>query len=384
MQSRVNIQPSAQMPGGGPSEKSGISDSSVNSFSDALESVLGLEEDGELVVTAALSDASPTLLNDGMALPAQGQQEAGAERQDMPVDSGLLPSPPIMSIMMLPSVTINSGVVAGDVTEGAMADVIQKESGVLTSAMFFLKTREMGVAQNAALSLISSQSTSAALPLPAANITGVPMKPEMIIPGLVPVASPLQNKISIDVVADLANENLLQIPAIAMAGENDSLTPTVMNVQPGGVSNAPALPSVPAITTPLGMNGWDQELGGRVQWMMTQGLQAAALHINPPHLGPIEVRIIMDQDQASISFSAPHMLTRDTLEASIPKLRDMFNDNGLNLGNVNVASNSFSDQRGQHPGSAAIHPIFSAMDNTLDEAPQRDSQAINNLVDYYA
>ena len=217
------------------------------------------------------------------------------------------------------------------------------------------------------------------------------MRPETLTPTLPLVASPPQNKISADVLADLGkmvNGNLLQTPAMAAGpGENNSLPTTAMlNVQPGGVSNAPVLTSAPAITTPLGAGGWDQELGGRVQWMMAQGLQAATLHINPPHLGPIDVRIVMDQDQASISFNAPHILTRDALEAFIPKLRDMLNDNGLNLANVNVASNPFSDQRGQHPGSAAIHPIFSTMDNAIDDVPlgELQSQTISNLVDYYA
>ncbi len=386
VQPRANIQPSKMLPGDGSSPKSDVSYSSDNNFSDALESALGLDEDGETAVTTTLSDASQTLLNDGKA-PTVGQQEGDIKRQDMPVDSGLLPPPGLMPVIMMPSVAINSDGVSGSVTESAIAGGIQKDSGGLTSTMFFLKTKEMGAIQNGALSLISTQSTPDALPLLAANsqsITGLSMAPQMITPGLVPVTSPLQNKISTDILANFVNDNLLQIPAPAITGENGSLTTGVMSVQPTGVSNAPTLTTLPAISTPVGMSGWDQELGGRVQWMMTQGLQAAALHINPPHLGPIEVRIIMDQDQASISFSAPHMLTRDALEASIPKLRDMFTDNGLNLGNVSVATNSFSDHRGQHPGSAAIHPIFSAMDNAPDDVPQRDTQTINNLVDYYA
>ena len=390
------MQPTVNMAVDAPAGKAAVSDSSANSFSDTLESALGLNEDTEPAATALPGAPQEALLNNGgMPLSPQGQQEAGAERQDMPVENGLFPPAPMMPIVIPPSAAVNSTTLAAaSVIESATASLMQKESGTLTSALLLLKARSMDAALNASLSPVLSPSTATALPLPptsSQSVMGLPMRPEMLVPALALVASPLQNKISADVLADLGkmvNENLFQTPAmVAAPGENSSLPNTAMvNIQSGGISNTLALTSAPAITIPLGSSGWDQELGGRVQWMMTQGLQAAALHINPPHLGPIEVRIVMDQDQASISFNASHMLTRDALEASIPKLRDMLNDNGLNLANVNVASNSFSDQRGQHPGSAAIHPIFSAMDNAIDDVPLQEaqSQTIRNLVDYYA
>ncbi len=392
----TNMQPTANMAVAAPAGKVSVSDSSENSFSDALESALGLDEDAESAATVLPGAPQETLLNNGMPLPSpQGQQDASAERQDMPVVSDLLPPALMLPIVMLPGAAVKpTPVAAGSVIDSAMASVMRKEPGALTSALLLLKNRSMDAVLNVSLSPILSQSTSTALPLAAASsqsVMGLPVRPEMLAPALALVASPLQNKISADILADLGkmvNENLFRTPAmVAVPGENSSFpTAAMVNIQPGGISNALALTSAPAITTPLGTSGWGQELGGRVQWMMTQGLQAAALHINPPHLGPIEVRIVMDQDQVSLSFNASHLLTRDALEASIPKLRDMLNDNGLNLTNVNVASHSFSDQRGQHPGSAAIHPIFSDMDNAIDDVPLRElqSQTISSLVDYYA
>lgn len=333
MQQRpVNVQPTATVVEP-PTEKKAVSNSSENSFSDALDAALGLDEERGSEVTTAL---------------------AGAGRQDMPVGSGLLPSAsPLPGVILSATVHPAPGGVGG-VAQGLMASGMQKEP----SALLFLKSTGTDTALSASLA---------------------------------PATSPLQSKISMDVLADLGKgmkDSALPLPILAVVpGENSGLPATAMvSAQPGSVSNAPALSTAPAITTPLGASGWDQELGGRVQWMMAQGVQAAALQINPPHLGPIEVRIVMDHDQASISFSAPHMLTRDALEASIPKLRDMLNDNGLSLTNVNVASQSFADQRGQHPGSAATHPLFSAKETPLDEVPLGESQgrAISNLIDYYA
>lgn len=382
----ANIQSPVALAVDTPPQKVSVSDSSVNNFSDALESALGLDENAELAATALSGAPQEALLNNSMPLSPQSQQEAGSARQDMPVANGLLPPaatpPPVIAVNSTP-------VVAGSAPESVLASTIQRGSGVLTNAQLLLNTRNRDTAQNASLSSVFT-----AVPVVPANTQSameLPVRPEVLASALAVVASPLQNKISADVLADLgkrANDSVLQLPVMAaMPAENSSLLTAIMaNAQPGGLSNAPAWTSAPAITTPLGASGWGQELGGRVQWMMTQGVQVAALHINPPHLGPVEVRIVMDQDQAHISFSAPHMLTRDALEASIPKLRDMLSDNGLNLANVNVASHSFSDPRGQHPGFAATHPAFSAMENAIDDVPLQDalSRTPNNLVDYYA
>lgn len=152
-------------------------------------------------------------------------------------------------------------------------------------------------------------------------------------------------------------------------------------------SSAPA-PISTAITLPVGADGWGQELGNRVQWLAHNNVQAAELRINPPHLGPIEIRINVDQDQASVSFSSQHAVTRDALEAAIPRLRDMLGDNGLNLANVNVSSQSFSDQRGQQAGSP---DVYRASLGESSEAILDDPSSTNvskglaiGLVDYYA
>src|SRR5690606_14335081 len=103
----------------------------------------------------------------------------------------------------------------------------------------------------------------------------------------------------------------------------------------------PALPST-AIDMPLRQAGWDQALGDRVVWMVNQKFQGAEIKLNPPQLGPIEVRIQMHHDQAQVSFTAQHGAVRDALEAALPRLREMFAANGLGLGDVNVSQQSFA------------------------------------------
>jgi uncharacterized protein (UPF0212 family) len=100
----------------------------------------------------------------------------------------------------------------------------------------------------------------------------------------------------------------------------------------------------PAITRPLTHPGWSKDLGEQIVWMNNKAIPAAEIRLNPAHLGPISVRIDVNQDQATILFTAQHTEVKEAIEASIPKLREMLGTQQLNLVNVNISQNSTSDQ----------------------------------------
>jgi flagellar hook-length control protein FliK len=102
---------------------------------------------------------------------------------------------------------------------------------------------------------------------------------------------------------------------------------------------------VPGMTRTLDQPQWKQELGERIIWMHSKSMPAAEIRLNPQHLGPISVRIDMQNDQANIAFTAQHAAVREALDAALPKLKEMLNAQQLNLGDVNIAQQSFSDQR---------------------------------------
>jgi len=113
----------------------------------------------------------------------------------------------------------------------------------------------------------------------------------------------------------------------------------------GAAHAAPAAPTV-VLNTPFGQADWDQALGERIQWLASQKVQGAQVKLNPANLGPMEVRIQMQNDQASIQFTSHHALVREALEAALPRLRDMFEASGVQLVNVDVSSGqSFAQQQ---------------------------------------
>lgn len=104
-----------------------------------------------------------------------------------------------------------------------------------------------------------------------------------------------------------------------------------------------------AITVPFGQAGWGQAFGNQVVWAVNQGMPGAELHLSPPDLGPMSVRISMDQDQASMAFSSPHAVVREAIEAALPRLRDMLGSQGITLADVNVSQHGAPDSQ-REPG----------------------------------
>jgi Flagellar hook-length control protein len=101
---------------------------------------------------------------------------------------------------------------------------------------------------------------------------------------------------------------------------------------------------IPAITKPLSHPEWSKDLGERIVWMSSRAIPAAEIRLNPEHLGPISVRVNVADEQATVVFTAQHASTREALEASIPKLREMMGNQQLNLVDVNISPGAASDQ----------------------------------------
>jgi len=86
----------------------------------------------------------------------------------------------------------------------------------------------------------------------------------------------------------------------------------------------------------VGATAWADELSGKLTWLTERGIQSASLRLSPEHLGPLEIRISVVNDQASVWFGAAHADTRSALEQALPRLRELFAEQGLNLADAGV------------------------------------------------
>ncbi len=133
------------------------------------------------------------------------------------------------------------------------------------------------------------------------------------------------------------------------------------NILPGQSANTPnaigmpnALSATPVaraaatqatISTPLNQPQWADDFSQKVTWMATQRTQSAELHLNPAQLGPLEVSLKLNGDQATLQFTSAHAAVRDAIEQSIPRLRDMLADSGISLGNTTVSDQAPREQQ---------------------------------------
>jgi len=110
--------------------------------------------------------------------------------------------------------------------------------------------------------------------------------------------------------------------------------------------------------TPLAMptrpdDGFDDGLGARIGWMAEQKLGHAQIRLNPENAGPIDVRIQLDGSQVNASFHSASAEVRQALEASLPRLREMLGQQGMQLGNTDIGQGQAQQQSGQ--GQPAPH-----------------------------
>jgi flagellar hook-length control protein FliK len=131
---------------------------------------------------------------------------------------------------------------------------------------------------------------------------------------------------------------------------------------------APVQPVRLDVAAPIGSREFGAELGNRVVWMATNHHQVAELRIDPPQLGPVELRLSIAHDQASLSIASPHAAVRDAIQASLPRLQDLLQGLGINLGEVTVGAEGLgggsSDRsglaqdwsRGEHALPVQVYP----------------------------
>ena len=127
----------------------------------------------------------------------------------------------------------------------------------------------------------------------------------------------------------------------------------------------------------IGSANWGESIAGRISLMINQRLSSARIHINPPELGPIEVRLNLNSDQVSVQFISHSSQVRDALEQSIPRLREMLESAGILLENSFVGDQS-SDDRPQGEDSNE------SREGQLLESDGDDVQRISlGLIDQY-
>lgn len=113
-------------------------------------------------------------------------------------------------------------------------------------------------------------------------------------------------------------------------------TPVTSEADHPAVSPAPQS----RLESAVGTAGWGNEFAQKVMWIAGDKQQSAELHLNPPELGPLSIRLAIDDDQASAVFLSAHSEVREAIQAALPRLREVLAESGIALGNASVTADS--------------------------------------------
>ena len=80
-----------------------------------------------------------------------------------------------------------------------------------------------------------------------------------------------------------------------------------------------------------------EQLANRLLLLVNEQKYTAQLRLNPPELGLLEVRVDLHNDRANVFFISQHASVRELIEEAFPRLREMLQENGLNLGDTGVS-----------------------------------------------
>lgn len=102
------------------------------------------------------------------------------------------------------------------------------------------------------------------------------------------------------------------------------------------------------VAAPLHSNAWNNEFASKVVWLAKNDQQQAHININPPQLGPIQITLQINGDQAAATFGSANAEVRQAIESSLPQLKEMLSSAGINLGQADVGAN-FAQQNREAP-----------------------------------
>jgi flagellar hook-length control protein FliK len=132
-----------------------------------------------------------------------------------------------------------------------------------------------------------------------------------------------------------------------------------------------------SVDVPVGADEWGEKVMGKLAWLTASQMSVAEIHVTPPDMGPLDVRVQVQNDQAVVSVHATTPAVREQLELHGHRLRDMLNEQGLSLEGFDVSDSpgrEAADQQGEGDDSGNSRSGQSQAGNELaDEADMTET-----------
>jgi flagellar hook-length control protein FliK len=129
------------------------------------------------------------------------------------------------------------------------------------------------------------------------------------------------------------------------------------------------------------------QLKERINLMINQKIQVAEIRLDPAELGQMQIRVNLQQEQATVQFIVQQQHAKELLEQQMPRLREMLQQQGIQLGEGQVQhqrqgdSNASGQRNGNSGPGQGLDQQHAGEQAT---AVQLDVKLSERLVDYYA
>jgi flagellar hook-length control protein FliK len=141
--------------------------------------------------------------------------------------------------------------------------------------------------------------------------------------------------------------------------------------------------AVVTIDTPVGAPGFGNEIAAKLAHVVLRH-DRAELRLSPADLGPVDIRIDLRNDSASLTIVAAQPATREALEQALPQLRESLAAQGIALGQAAINDGRAQSER-RPDASGLLSPRAAIAD---DDAPPviatRTLRLSDRLVDTFA
>ncbi len=141
------------------------------------------------------------------------------------------------------------------------------------------------------------------------------------------------------------------------------------------VANQPFTGS-PTVTPDLNSEGFDDAIGARISWLADQKIGHAQIRITPHDLGQVDVKLQLNGDRVHATFTSAHADVRHALENSLPRLREMLGEQGLQLAHADVGQQS-NPQDQENGGKDAL---TGSRDGASDVPGGADGDVVTRLL----
>ena len=128
----------------------------------------------------------------------------------------------------------------------------------------------------------------------------------------------------------------------------------------------------------------------RVSSMLSINNKEAEIRLDPPEMGSMQIRVRSDAEQAQINFVVQNQQAKEALEQSMPRLREMLAQQGIELGESTIsygqsggetAQNNGDGEREQQAGSSTVNGENAEQTRAEKETSRQQN---SSSIDYYA